>query len=688
MGAFLLWLVPDIDGAYHRFPVTLGLVLLATALLLVQVDNTDLFDPRVGFGPGVATAQVTFPLWLAAIFWSLAVELYGPSQGWPVSQRVALCLGGALLPLALQVLPDFAPVLSARWLPFNLWHMVWAAALLALAATAAGFRSDAASARILAAMASVVAALLVPWLLLWLVQFWFGASLPFPQLRPLGQVWTMALSMLLALSWLAAATSEAVPGADRGAQPFTGTVAVLRNLLVPGLVVAYLAMAAIFLRNVLAGTWGSIQGVAMIVPHGTMTLLLITFAFLAVYPLRDRAGELAGVLLRAWPILAALAAAAIVYGLAVEIPAVRRGVPTVPRANWQMLGGAHIESTLGNWLFGIFAIVVAALAFWWTEGRDLRLLAVAGAVALLVTGFGPWSLRGIAIAKQATWLEGFLVEREFKVRDGLREAAAASWRPADAADIRSVVSDLAGLQAIGALAPIFRGSTDNPFETWSRDSQFLATAISRRLGAQELAPPTPPTPPSGWPQTPTPPAVPPHSQPVPPVSAPPITVLIHNSRAVALGLEGADTLHVPITFNFNPSQTAAPWQPVNIHVVLGAGGATRIEPNTIEVQTLMTPEPQIKVRLWTSRREAVFDLRPVIAVLRERAEQRRRPGGPQPPPSLRPEPPLIVAATGDGLAASLVLLTLSVHGADGRLHNVSGSGWLLLRRADLTAPPQ
>jgi hypothetical protein len=430
------------------------------------------------------------------------------------------------------------------------------------------------------------------------------------------------------------------------------------------------------------------QNIPVIVaPFGTaLAALTLGYVYAAPRRAQDRFSAWYATL---WPILASLVAAVVVAGLVREIEAARVGMPTITEPSFQPLGGLHIADQVSRWVFGVVVLVVAVLALVWPSRRDLRLpLTIAGWVFILL-GFGPWSLDRLTSARLAPELTAYLTAKGALQNGRLKDADALRWQPLEANTVRGMLSRLVSSDSLGAIEPLFRGATQNPFADIPKLPRTLAVDVHHRLGV------TAPT--FRRAVTPT---VPQPNSPVPPRA---ISFGL-SAQSSALPLGGFDTLIGPLRASTGPaqqlpqvglppSQPRAPQRSVQ-RVPMPQSEIAGSRVGAFDVQSEMDSEGIIRVRFWEAREEARFDLSPLIKRLRAAEEVRQefqakfragdRTAVAPPPP--QPDEPAVIAALPGGLAARLVVSTLRMTEVDGRHQTGDATFWLQVNRASIDKP--
>jgi hypothetical protein len=673
--------IPDFEGLARRFPVSLVLLVLATAIMLAFADG-DILGPVRNWNMPVPIVREVFGFSLAAILSALALDLYGERRGWSNARQNLAGLIAALLLLALVVLPAFLPTVAV-WLPVNPWLVAWGSGLIALAAMAGQAQGEEANRRILTAVLGVFAANFIVSLFMWILQ------LPFTnqpnRVPPVGQVFMAGLIILLCLGWLSRRRRDDEIPAGSAAQ--TGWTA-LHWLVLPLLILFAMGSVGVPFRvYVSGGSWPTIQNVPQLVEPFAKALVALTAGYLFAYPRREH-DAFARWFTYLWPVLAVLAAAGVVAGFVREMEAARQGMPRVE--DWaQPLGAAHIADQVGLWAFGALALLIGLLAIVLPSRRDMRLPLRLGGWLLLVFGVGPASLDRLTSWRMAPEIPAYLTAKAFLVEGRLKPATEARWQPVDANRLSSMLGRLTDSDSLGVLEPVFRGSTDNPFTGAPKSTVTLAADVYRRLG---LNPPqlsrlvVPPPPPSVT---------------LPTASPPQLLSYGFQAASGAIAHGGFDTLIGPLNINLNVPR---PGQPIGGNVqripIAQAEGINAAE-GIFDVQTDLAADGDLRLRFWHTRSEARFDLAPLLKQQRDLAIERREaaierqrnlnlPQTPPVPPFVQPPPaqPRIVASTAagsttGGLPARLVITVLRANASNEQVQSLSVTAWLQVNRADL-----
>jgi hypothetical protein len=672
MGSVAWRLVPDVEAAFRRFPVTVLFVFVASGLLFAFAD-TDIFAFARGAGGVAPTAPVLFVVSLTAIFASFAIEQIGPARGWSRAMCLVLAVAVTVLLAALQHLPLVAPCLSALWLPIDMDRAAFGVGLLALAASASPLLGADANTRILFTLGIVVAASIVVALPVILLSGAFSGP---GQLTPVPQVIIFIAASLLALSWLAALASG--DGASSGHAAVLGTqTEVLRRLVLPIMLVLLLALAASIARRLGQGDIPSMQGVPQIVGPAAAILLLITGTYLHSAQLAGvgQANTLVTTFVKVAPFIMAAVGAIVCWGLWREIEASQTAMPELPGMA-RPLGAIHITDSVGRWVFGVIALVMTVLAIALPAWRDLRLPLIIGGVAMILSGVGPLSLDRLASARFAADFKEALTVNEATANGILKPAEAITWTAAGQSRVEQVVQWLARTNAMGALEPAFRGAANNPFTGPDMSPQALQGAIMARLNVAAIRQPLTPT-----------------GEPPPRVRQLQLVANRQSTQAI-LPLAGFDSLAGPISLST--------WMPVpgipTPQIRLDGQGP-------VETKPALPPQPDFRsavtadgsITITRSNGATVrFDLRPVLKLLLEYEDQRRAylernkniaHGAPRPapvPPLMQPQ---VLDAISDGIKARLIVERLTGHEVNGAITVSDAMGWLLYNRADLEAKP-
>jgi hypothetical protein len=659
MGSVVWRLVPDVEAAFRRFPATVLFVFVASGLLFAFGD-TDIFTFARGAGGVAPTAPVLFVGSLAAIFASYAFERVGATRGWKPGVGVALAVATAVVLVALQQLPRLAPALSALWLPIDLDRVATGTGLLALAASAGSAIGTEANRRVLATLVTVLAAVFVPWLTMTALSGAFIGG----QLTPVAQCIVFVAASLLALSWLAITVEGdgLLPGIGARAE-------VLRRLVLPVVLVLLLAIAGNIARRLGQGDIPTMQDVPQIVGPAAAILMLITgtYLYFAQSAKVGKPDALSTGFVNVVPWLMAAVAATVVWGLGRECAAAQAAMPNLPPMA-RPLGAIHISDTLGRWLFGAVALVMALLAVIMPRRRDLRLPLTIGGMAMILSGVGPLSLDRLASLRFAAEFERALATSAARTQAGVSPAERIVWTQEGRLIVDQTITWLARSEALGALEPAFRGSVDNPFEAPGISPQTLQAALLARLNISPARPP------------------------VAPLGEPPAKVrqlqLVTNRQSpqIAMPLAGFDTLAGPINLNTWVAQAHAP---IRLDFL-----PTSNAPMPPTLTAHVTADATVTLK---NARGAVirFDLRPLINVLLERDDQRRlylerQRNVAHSLPRDSPLPPLAEPQTIealDGVKARLIVERLTGREVDGTVTITDALSWLLADSSVLEPKP-
>lgn len=671
MPAIVWRIIPDVEAAFRRFPVTVIMTFLATGLLWAFGD----VELIRGFGRHVGGVKpmvaMLVPILVASIFASLAIELFGAAHNWSQSMRIARAIAPLVLMFGLQHLVLVAPVFAAQWLPIDAVHLAFAAVLLALAGTAAGHSGTGGNTRIWLGLAGAIAAAALAWLVVAVVaQFTGGNSGPGlgGNLHPSAQAFVLGFGLILGLSWLAAEPSGTPEdNAARHEKRLLAETEALRRLVLPLLLVLMIGTLAMIVQRLTQGPVPSIQGVPMIVGPAASFLMVLIAAYLHAAPLRADGGPLVAWFTRLAPLFMIVTAAVVGYGLWREYVVSSEAMPNIDQMH-RPLGATHIADSVGRWLLGGFAVVAAALAVFFSN-RGLALPLVLGAVTLLATGIGPWSLDRLTSHMLATEIERLMAQAELKPGGTLGSAEAAKWTPAAANTIRQAVQRLISLDAVGTLEPHFRGSPDNPFALSGSQAE-LGERVLKRLNVAN-----------------------PVVRPAPPSNTPMQNIHLNLAvpqTATAIPLAGFDTMLGPVRLghplpgNWIQLERERNAKPTGPDGGLAAGAALP------QPEARITSETMVAIQFAGRTGETKFDLQPLLTALKDRELERRAMQQRMAVPGARRETavpllpgPHIIASAPGGLSAKLVIQSLSGSLQDDRLLIQQSSAWLLLNRADL-----
>ena len=685
------WLVPDLDDALRRFPVTLVLGLIGCGFLLAVAD-ADLYGPVRGGWNVRPLAQTYFPLVASAVLLSLAIESWGEAAGRSQAATAVLAFGVAALLAVLHFLPLFAPGLSAQWLTLNAGIVGNGTILIALAATAEDTRGGAANMRILLALGAAAAAMAVAWFAVSLVASFFGGvqgQLFSGRLLPPAQVFMYALTLLLLLSWLANLPTPEEGKTQHGA--LVAQTELLRRIILPLLMVAIVGAVTVTIRQfVLHDPQTFVRGVPMIVGPASAILLLVTVAWLHALhagKLGDSdGGPLVVGFVRVIPVFIAGLIAVCVYGLWAEWTAAHAVDPALP-VTQQPLHVSYLNGIVMGWGIGVAAIISSVLALAVPAWRDLRLPLLVCGITLVVLGFGPMSRDRFTSKAAVADIEKALVAAGMKPDGRLIDAK--SGKSISLEGHTTIVQNLRRLIAVdglGALAPTFAGASDNPFAAAPPlDADRLGNAILKRLGFDPLF---------GK-------AV---NEVRPVVHARPLTIIASRQATAGFGLPlaGYDRLSGPIFLTTNVAGARVP-PPIRID-----GNATEPRTGTTVVAPVPPAAFDAKIvagaKLVLTRREGgaelTFDLAPLLAKIiahedirfqiAERNRQRRQN---QPPQTIKDDPvPLSISepepleSTG-GIKARFVIERLQGNVNDGNIIINDALGWLIYNAADVEKKP-
>ena len=685
------WLVPDLDDALRRFPVTLVLGLIGCGFLLAVAD-ADLFGPVRGGWNVLPLAQTYFPLIASAVLFSLAIEFWGEAGGWSRTTTAILAFGVAALLAVLQFLPLLAPSLSADWLTLNAGLVGNGAVLIAIAASAEDTKGGAANMRILLALGAAAAAMLIAWFAVSLVAHFFGGAqgpLFGGRLLPPAQVFMYAVMLLLLLAWLAN-----LPTPEEGKTQHGNLVAqteLLRRIILPLLIVAIVGAITVTVRHfVLHDPQSVVRGVPQIVGPASAILLLVTVAWLhALHAGKSGdsdGGPLVVGFVRVMPVFIAGLIAVCVYGLWAEWTAAHAVDPALP-ALQQPLHVGYVNGIVMGWGIGVTAIVAAVLALVVPAWRDLRLPLLVVGLALVVLGFGPSSRDRFMSRAAVADIDKALATAGMRPENRLVDAN--SGKTITVEGHNTIVQNLRRLIAIdglGALAPTFAGASDNPFAAAPPfDRDLLGNAILKRLGFDPLF---------GKAVNEVRPVV--HSRPLT------VTASRLATAGVGLPVSGFDRLSGPIYFTTTvPGARVAP--PIRID-------GQAIEPRTGTVVVAPAPQSEFETKIAaggklvltrrTSGAELIFDLAPLLAKITAHENNRfeisdrnrlRRQNQPLQtikddlvPPSL--SEPELLDATGSS-KARFIIERLQGNVNDGNITINDAVGWLVYNAADVDKRP-
>ena len=686
------WLVPDIEDALRRFPVTALLGLVGTGLMLALAD-TNLFGPVRNVYAPTPPSRAIFALSVAAVFASFIIENLGETRRWSRTMTSALALSTVALLVSLQFLHLVQPALSAQWLPFNFGWVADGLILLAIAVSAEGTSGATANIRILITFAAGLAAMLAAWVIVTAIAFLVG-GMQGPvfggNLAPTAQVFMYGLALFLWLSWMANLPTPEEGRTQHGAL-LAGTQ-FMRRIIVPLMIVVIISLATVTVRHFLQHDAQTVvRGVPMIVGPASAILFLVLLAWLYARNTGDESDSGSGTLVTGFaavaPIVVVVLLAVCAYGYWQEWTAANAIDPALG-LNLQPLGPHFIADTYKRWAIGGAIVTAALAALLIPPFRDLRLPFAVGGFALILMGFGPWSIDRIATRATAVEFDRVLTGAGLKPNGVLMPRLGAATISVQ--NHNALVQGLRRLLAVdglGALAPVFEGAADNPFAQAGAGANpdQLANSILKRLDLE-----------------PTFGRAAVIARPVLQNRSLSIQVSRQSTKGVALDLAGYNKLSGPIGVSTVTSNRTT--QPFRIDgkasEAQSSGRALALPETNAEFEAKVAAGGKLTFVKRSSGVELVFDLTPTLTkiaayeeVRYQTAERNRLRRDNQPQQTVRDEPvppqltePEIIEASGP-IKGRLIIERLQGNSSDGNININDATCWLLYTASDLEKRP-